>query len=124
MLCNIFIKASIAIFLMRILTEKLHKRIIMGIIIVTELYSAFFFLLFVLQCKPTSYFWNRYIPELADSGHCIDAHITSNAFYGYSAVSCLCDWTFTLLPIVVVMKLQMSKSLKLSVAGILAGGAM
>jgi hypothetical protein len=90
---------------------------------VTELYSLFFFLLFVLQCRPTSLFWLRYSAS-PPNGSCLDAQVVANAFYGYSAISCVSDWTYSILPMFLVWKLQMSRRTKISVVGILAAGAM
>ena len=122
-LTNMAIKASIAIFLLRIFTERLHKIIVWSVLILTQIYSFFFFLLFVLQCRPTSLFWERYGATPPD-GHCLDATIISKTFYGYAAISCLTDWTYSLLPIVLVSGLQMSPRVKVSVCIILAAGAM
>lgn len=117
------LKASIGIFLLRICVTKTHKIVIWAITGVTELYSLFFFLLFVLQCRPTSLFWLRYTAD-PPNGSCMDAQVVSNAFYGYSAISCLSDWTYSILPIFLVWKLQMSLRTKVSVVLILAAGAM
>lgn len=122
-LSNMAIKASIAIFLLRICVTKIHRTIIWTVIVITEVYSLFFFLLFVLQCRPTSLFWDRY-SEGDHSGDCLDASVVSNAFYAYSAISCWTDWTYSILPIFLVWKLQMNKSMKISVVSILAAGAM
>ncbi|KAH8878809.1 hypothetical protein GQ53DRAFT_834696 [Thozetella sp. PMI_491] len=122
-LTNMAIKASIAIFLLRICVTRIHKAIIWVVIGVTELYSAFFFLLFVLQCRPTSLFWLRY-SENPPPGSCLDASIVSNSFYGYSAISCWTDWTYSILPIFLVWKLQMNLRVKISVVVILAAGAI
>jgi hypothetical protein len=122
-LANIAIKASIAIFLLRICVIKWHRIVIFTVIVVTEIYSVFFFLLFVLQCRPTSLFWLRYSSN-PPSGSCLDATVVSNAFYGYSAISCWTDWTYSILPVFLVWNLQMDLKLKLSVVGILAAGAM
>jgi hypothetical protein len=122
-LANMAIKASIAIFLLRICVNKIHKFIIWAVIGVTEVYSLFFFLLFVLQCRPTSLFWLRY-GDSPPSGSCLDAIVVSDAFYAYSAISCLTDWTYSILPIFLVWKLQMNKRVKISVVAILAAGAM
>lgn len=122
-LTNMAIKASIALFLLRICVEKSQRIIIWVVTGITEIYSVFFFLLFVLQCRPTSLFWLRY-GENPPSGSCLDAKVVSNAFYGYSAISCLTDWTYSILPMFVVWKLQMDKRMKVSVVMILAAGAM
>lgn len=125
-LTNMFIKASIAIFLLRICVHKVHRIIIWVVTIITEVYSLFFFLLFVLQCRPTSYFWLRALEQPGDEpkGHCLDASVVANAFYGYSAISCLTDWTYSILPMFLVYNLQMDKKVKISVVLILAAGAI
>lgn len=122
-LTNMAIKASIAIFLLRICVHRSHKITIWIVTGVTEIYSLFFFLLFVLQCRPTSLFWLRYTSNPPE-GSCLDAKVVSNAFYGYSAISCWTDWTFSILPIFLVWKLQMNLRMKISVVLILAAGAM
>ncbi|KAH7125843.1 hypothetical protein EDB81DRAFT_764939 [Dactylonectria macrodidyma] len=122
-LANMAIKASIAIFLLRICVHKSHKITIYIVTAVTEIYSLFFFLLFVVQCRPTALFWLRYTAN-PPSGSCMDAIVVSNAFYGYSAISCWSDWTFSILPMFLVWKLQMNTRVKISVVLILAAGAM
>jgi hypothetical protein len=118
-----FIKASIAIFLLRICVTKTHRMIIYIVTGITEVYSLFFFLLFVLQCRPTSLFWLR-VGANPPEGHCLDASVVANSFYGYSAISCWTDWTFSILPVFLVWNLQMDRKVKFSVMGILAAGAM
>ncbi|KFY05219.1 hypothetical protein O988_00177 [Pseudogymnoascus sp. VKM F-3808] len=115
------LKLSIGVFLLRIAVVRMHKIIIWAVIIVTETYSTFFFLLFVLQCRPSAYFWTQYT---GGSGTCIDPNITVQAFYGYSAISCIGDWTLGILPAFMVWNLQMNFRTKLSVAAILAVGCI
>jgi hypothetical protein len=122
-LTNMAIKASIAIFLLRICVTKTHRMIIYIVTGVTEVYSLFFFLLFVLQCRPTALFWLRYTATPPE-GQCLDASVVSNSFYGYSAISCWTDWTYSIMPIFLVWNLQMDSKVKISVIGILAAGAM
>lgn len=97
--------------------------IIWTVLVITEVYSVFFFLLFVLQCRPTSLFWLRYSDD-PPAGSCLDATVVSDAFYGYSAISCMTDWTFSILPVFLVWNLQMNRRVKISVVGILAAGVM
>jgi hypothetical protein len=118
------LKFSIAIFLLRICVSRYQKVIIYTVLSVTEVYSASFFLLFVLQCQPTTYFWQRYNEKYTAGGKCIDVHVIANAFFAYSAISCWTDWTLGLLPIALVWNLQMTTRMKITVAAILAVGAM
>lgn len=99
-----------------------HVIIIWTVTAVLEIYSVAYFFLFVLQCQPSSFFWNRYAG--ATDGTCIDPTITVNATYAYSAISCWVDWTLAILPVFIVWKLQMNVRTKISVAMVLAMGAM
>ncbi|KAH6662803.1 hypothetical protein B0J14DRAFT_282245 [Halenospora varia] len=115
------LKFSIGIFLLRIAVARIHKIIIWTVIIVTEVYSAFFFFLFILQCRPSSYFWTQYT---GGEGTCINPKVTVDSFYAYSAISCVADWTLGIIPVFMVWNLQMNSRTKLSVAAILAVGAI
>jgi hypothetical protein len=68
------LKFSIGVMLLRIAVSRVHKIIVWVVIGILELYSVFFFFLFVLQCKPSRYFWTRYAG--ATGGSCIDTTIT------------------------------------------------
>lgn len=120
-LSNISLKLSISIFLLRITISRTHRMIIYTVIVTSSVYSAFFFFLFVLQCRPSNYFWTRYT---GGTGSCMDPKITVDATYAYSAVSCLADWTLGIVPVFIIWNLQMNPRTKLSVALILAVGAM
>jgi hypothetical protein len=120
-LSNMALKLSIGVMLLRIAVSRIHKIIIWTTVVILELYSLGFFLLFVMQCLPSEYFWTRFT---GGSGSCINPDITVNATYAYSAISCAADWTLGLLPITLVWNLQMNPRTKLSVAAILALGAM
>ncbi|RDL42465.1 Uncharacterized protein BP5553_02444 [Venustampulla echinocandica] len=115
------LKFSIGIFLLRIAVARTHKVIIWAVIIVTEVYSAFFFFLFILQCRPSSYFWTQYT---GGKGTCINPKVIVDSFYAYSAISCAADWTLGIIPVFMVWNLQMNIRTKLSVAAILAVGAI
>lgn len=115
------LKFSIGIMLLRIAVSRTHKVIIWTVIIVLEVYGSAYFLLFVMQCLPSSYFWTRYT---GGKGTCIDPKITVDATYAYSAISCAADWTLGILPISLVWNLKMNPRTKISVSMILALGAM
>ena len=83
------IKASIVIMLLRIIVDIPQRVTLYVTLTVVELYSTAFFLLFILQCQPSSYFWSRFG---GGQGSCIDNTITVGAVYAYSAISCVGDW--------------------------------
>jgi hypothetical protein len=120
-LSNMAIKASIAVMLLRLTIERTHRLIVWITIVLTEVYSAAFFFLFIFQCSPSSYFWTQWA---GGRGSCVNPHITVNLTYVYSALTCAGDWIFAILPIFLVYKLQMERRQKALVALILAMGAM
>lgn len=115
------IKASIGIMLLRLSVNRIHKTICWVVLAVTEIYSLFFFFIFLFQCLPSAYFWTQYT---GGKGTCINPHITVVVFYGYSAITCAGDWTFSILPAFLVWDLQMGRKEKVSVVLILAVGAL
>lgn len=114
-------KASIAVMLLRLTVFRTHRIIIWTVLTVTELYSGFFFLLFIFQCQPSQYFWTQYT---GGQGTCIDTSITIGAFYAYSAITCVGDWIYATLPYFLVWKLQMDTRSKIVVIIILSMGAI
>lgn len=120
-LSNMAVKASIAVMLFRLTVIRTHKIIIMVVLAVMEAYSVFFFFIFVLQCRPSAYFWTQFT---GGKGSCLNDKITVNAAYAYSAITCISDWTYAILPFFIVWKLQMNARTKIVVAMILALGAM
>lgn len=112
---------SIGIFLLRIAVERSHRLILWSCLIIIEVYSVFFFFLFIFQCTPVSFFWEQFT---GGNGHCINTQIIVGTFYGYSALSCVADWVFSIVPIFIVRKLQMDRQKKVTVGIILAFCAM
>lgn len=118
---NMALKQSIAIFLLRIAVVRSQRITLYVAIAVTQVYSIYFFFLFIFQCWPVSYFWNQY---RGATGYCINPTTVVVSFYAYSAISCVADWTFSIVPIFMVWNLQMDKKTKISVAVMLAFAAM
>ena len=121
MLSNMAIKASIGIQLLRLAIQPRYRNTIYAVLVVTELYSFAYFFIFVFQCSPSSYFWTRLS---GSSGTCLNPHVTINATYAYSAITCVGDWTFAILPCFLVWGLQMDTQKKIYLIIILSMGAM
>ncbi|RAL62929.1 hypothetical protein DID88_004770 [Monilinia fructigena] len=118
---NMFLKLSIAVFLLRLSSIRLHRYIILGTLVMCEIGGVFYFLVFIFQCQPSNYFWTKYT---GGTGKCIDANVPVDAGYAYSAITCATDWILSLIPIWVVWNLQMTPRDKISVAIILSLGAV
>lgn len=112
-----FAKTSIGFFLLRVTVEQIYIWIIYSAMAITVVTGIVFFFVTVLQCSPVSYFWGR---AVGAHGQCLDMEIIIGLTYFYSAVSALCDFTFGLLPIVMLWNLNMSRSTKIAIAPILS----
>lgn len=116
------IKASIALMLLRLLVDVTQRTILYVVLIVTEVYSAAFFFIFIFQCSPSQYFWTRLTGA---EGTCLPTSIVTGTVYAYSAITCVGDWTFSILPFIIVWNLeQLPKREKAMVGVILAMSAM
>jgi hypothetical protein len=115
------LKVSIAIFLSRICVKRSQIVTIWIVIGVVTVFSIFYFFLIVFQCSPVTYFWTQYLGVV---GKCVPAKVITNSTYAHSAVSAWADWTLGILPIFLVWDLAMNPRTKVSVALILALGAM
>ena len=85
------------------------------------LFSTFYVFLIIFQCYPVDYFWTRYAGAV---GKCLNPNVIADATYAHSAISAWTDWTLGILPIFLVWDLAMNLRTKVSVALILALGAV
>jgi hypothetical protein len=115
------IKASIGIMLLRLAVSKIHRWIIYISLTVVETYSLACLLIFIFQCNPSRYFWTILT---GGEGSCINPQVIVGAFYGYTAVACITDWIFAVLPAFLVMGLQIGSQEKASVVLILSMGVL
>ena len=115
------IKASIGVMLLRLAVSKMHRWIIFTSIAFTEIYSCVFLFIFIFQCNPSRYFWTNLT---GSEGSCLDPQVIVGTFYGYTAVACITDWTFAILPAILVKGLQMNSREKVSVVLILSMGVL
>lgn len=112
-------KMSIAYFLLRIATKKVHIWIIYCAMIFTVLAGVVFFFVSMFQCLPVSRFWNKDIP-----GTCIDVNVVIGLAYLYSAFSVISDMTFAILPGFLVWSLQLKTRAKLALIPLLVMGCV
>lgn len=112
-----FIKSSICLTMLRIITEKTF-RIILWVSMIASVASAMIgFIAVVALCKPISAYWDPSV-----GGWCATIDIVTGLSYFVSVMSLITDWTCSLLPCFVVWNLQMKSRLKASVCGVLALG--
>lgn len=102
-------KISIGWFLLRITVRRSDIITIYLVLATTVATGTVFFFVTLFQCKPQSYFWDQ-----NQSGRCINVDIIIALTYLYSACSLVCDFTFALLPVVLIMKLNLKRSHKVA----------
>ena len=123
--CTTILKISIGFFLLRVCVRRTHKIIIWVVISTVTLYSCYYFTFIFFQCRPLAYFWNRFnIHDPNRKGKCISDEMVAGSTYAHSALSIIADWTLGTIPIFLVWELNMNPRTKVSVAIILALGAM
>lgn len=116
------VKLSIGLMLLRVLLERWQRTLIYACLGVLELYSVAYFFLFVFQCYPPSWFWERL--QGSRGGSCMNTTVIINATYAYSAITIVIDLTFAMLPWVMIRSLTMSRRIKLLVAIVLGLASM
>ncbi|KAF2623176.1 hypothetical protein BU25DRAFT_442785 [Macroventuria anomochaeta] len=113
-------KASVALFLLRIVLRRWHIALLWSVIISTTIFSTITTALLFLQCKPVSFLWDQTIP----GGHCpinfTDVGLSMGAW------SATMDFVLAILPWPVVMGLNMKRKEKITIAcglslGVVAG---
>ncbi|KAK6215534.1 hypothetical protein QIS74_08553 [Colletotrichum tabaci] len=109
-------KISIGYFLLRITVRKVDVWIIYIVMMLTVCTGVVFFFVTLLQCQPISYFWNKRTQD----GHCVPMDVIIALTYLYSAFSVICDFTFAILPIVLIWNLKMDRKTKLALVPIMA----
>ncbi|KAE8381760.1 hypothetical protein BDV26DRAFT_255062 [Aspergillus bertholletiae] len=108
-------RLSIAITLLRLTVERIHKWILYAVMALSTAVGVVFFFFTIFQCQPISYYWDRLLID----GHCMDIGSLLGIVYMYSGVAAVCDFTMGILPVFLIWRLQMNRRTKAAVAGIL-----
>lgn len=121
-LTSILLKATVAVFLLRICSQRWQKLVIWFLMLVVILFNSAYVLLAAFQCAPVEYFWTRLLPSR--EGACLNEAIISGTTYAATAINACADWVLGLLPIALVWNLELSTKNKISIAGVLALGVL
>jgi len=116
-----FLKVAVGFFLLRITVHPLHIWIIRIIMSVAVVLGIAYTSLVIFQCKPISYWWDLN-PE--HTGTCLSASLVMIFTYLVSALNSFADWTFGILPILIVKDLQMKMRMKVVVSSVIGLAAM
>lgn len=115
-----FIKASIAVFLLRIAVRKRFKWILKISMLIIILWTTGIFIFNIFQCKPVEFQWDFTIK----GGKCVDPDAIVIGAYALSILAVLSDWLYALLPIPMLWSVKMNLQTKLSVTIILSLGIL
>jgi hypothetical protein len=86
------------------------------------IFYIFYFMQSIFQCFPVDHYWNRVNP--AHHGSCHNPSFTADSTFAQSAVSIVTDFTFVILPVLIVRRLQMSRHKRMSLSFVLGLGAI
>ncbi|GAM91420.1 hypothetical protein ANO11243_094700 [Dothideomycetidae sp. 11243] len=118
---QIFLKASLGIYFMRIVSKKWEKRTIAGLLTVYEMYTFAFLFYGIFQYgAPTA----KDILLQWKAPHALPEATSAPLNYLYAALNILVDFVFTIIPIVVVAKAMMPRRAKISVSILILLGSV
>lgn len=101
-----------------------HIWLLRGLILATALLGGGYFFMVLFQCGPTpSIFWED-TPRTAPGDKCWSDKVVLGLTYAASAVNCLADWAFGLMPVLVVRTLNMPRGARILVACLMSFAAV
>ncbi|KAL8342614.1 hypothetical protein RB598_004137 [Gaeumannomyces tritici] len=114
----LFIKLSIAVFLLRLSGENKYKYAIWASAAIVFVWSVVLFFWNIFQCSPVEAQWDYTIPGLK----CVTSDQVVSAALALSAMTVLSDFFYALLPVPIIWQIKMTKQAKLTVMLILSLG--
>ncbi|KAH8667439.1 hypothetical protein BGZ60DRAFT_377245 [Tricladium varicosporioides] len=113
-----FIKLSIAIFLLRIAVQQRYIWILKISMAVVTVWTVAIFFYVLFQCQPVQAQWDVRIKD----AHCTTGGSFVSAAYSLSVMSIVSDWLYALLPIPMIWSIRMTIHAKVTVAIVLSLG--
>ncbi|KAI3401680.1 hypothetical protein diail_9344 [Diaporthe ilicicola] len=115
------VRTSVALFLLRVATEPIHKWVIYANLGIIYVISTVFTFIAIFQCNPPSYFYEQ---VLGKPGGCMDVNVVPNAVIAHSVIGAVTDLVFAALPVAMLWDVQLNKRTKFVVALLLGMGAV
>jgi len=115
-----FIKLSIALFLLRIAVTRTYIWILRVSMAVVAIWSVAIWFYDLFQCIPVEAQWNYTMKD----AKCVSGSSFVAAAYSISVMTIISDWLYALLPIPMLWSVQMSVQTKATVAFILSLGIL
>ncbi|KAF2683650.1 hypothetical protein K458DRAFT_478057, partial [Lentithecium fluviatile CBS 122367] len=117
-LTTTFLKISLGLFFLRLLTKPWQVRLFYIILGISAGYGLYYFFETIFHCGNPA----RLGDALLGSKKCAPAAVALTSGYIYGVINVLADWTFTLIPIAILLDSDMDRRSKISV-GIVMGFA-
>ena len=115
-----FIKLSIAVFLLRIAVTRTYIWILRISMAVVTIWSVAIWIYDLFQCIPVEAQWNYTMK----GAKCVSGSSFVAAAYSISVMTIISDWLYALLPIPMLWSVQMNVQTKATVAFILSLGIL
>ncbi|POS82427.1 hypothetical protein EPUL_005682, partial [Erysiphe pulchra] len=112
-------KFSIGFYFLRLTRKSYQRLLIYAIMFVVAIISIFYLAFVTFQCRPANFLWQQHDPKNL-SGSCLSRSSMADITYAHASISCLSDWAFGILPILILWKLDMKFKTKLSVMIVLS----
>jgi hypothetical protein len=115
-----FVKLSIAIFLLRIAVQKRYTWTLKISIAILVIWSLATFFVELFQCAPVQAQWDFRI----QNARCAGPETFVDAAFSFSVLTVLTDWFYAIIPIPMIWSIQMSMEKKMAVAFVLSLGVL
>lgn len=99
--------------------ERTQKYLIYAVFGLSMFFSVGANLIWLLQCRPVSYYWNK-----DQDGSCISREVVMGMEYAYSVQALFCDMTFAILPIVLIRGILVDRLTRVAAKVILGLGCL
>ncbi|KAF1927218.1 uncharacterized protein M421DRAFT_65929 [Didymella exigua CBS 183.55] len=119
-LTTTLLKISLGLFFLRVLTKKWQKIIFHTILGISAVYGLFYSLTTIFICGDPA----KLADNLAGSGKCLPAGFILATGYIYGVINIIADWTFVLIPIVILIDSDIDRRSKISVSIVMGLGAV
>jgi hypothetical protein len=107
------------ILLLRFLSERAHRITVYCVAIFYTLTGILFVFGVIFQCSPVASFWNASVP-----GTCVNEEILGDLAYVNATFSLATDLFCTIIPIILVWKMQIDMRSKVSIMLVLCLGSL
>lgn len=119
-LTTIFLKIALALFFLRILIKPWQRTAFYIVLVITTTYGALYAALAVFQCGLP----DRLMHNVLRGHGCVADDIFLSAGYTYAALNIAADWTFVIIPLLMLRNAGLDKRSKFSVAVIMLLGTV